>query len=692
MFSHSTMPRLITKARTVFPLALLGCFALQQTAQAQAPDENTALETVIVTASRTPDTALTLPVAWSALDDSTIERIAAQHSNQVFNRVAGAWVSRGNGQESLISLRSPVLTGAGSCGAFMTAQDGISLRSPGFCNVNQLFDANLLQAGKLEVLKGPATVVFGSNAQHGIINVLSRSVSDTPNQIKVEAGSRDYYRLSGSAAFDSVALSAQATRYGGYQDASGYDQQKATLRIDHDWQDWRLQGLLEGSNLNQETAGYIRGFEAYEDDDAREENPNPEAYRDAWAARGYLGFTRDWGANAEVTLRPYWRSNSMTFLQHYLPWKATESNRHRSLGLQAIARGQRDRLTWLVGVDVDHTEGALLEVQEAFFSPNQPDGVHYDYEVDADTLAGFTNVTWALSDRWRLDGGLRLEEARYDYNNLTDAGPACAPTASACRFYRPASRKDSFSDWTGNVALSRHSEHTTVFARLARGFRAPQTTELYRLQSGQTIADIDSESLNSIEIGMRGSHERFGYDIAAYWMDKEDVIFQDRDRYNVSGAETTHRGVEASLNWQFSNVWSLKANGSYARHRYDSDIQLLGSRGSIEGNEMDTAPKHFGSIQLLADFSQVGPALTTELEWLWVAKYWLDPNNQHEYDGHELLNLRGSWAMTPTLTLTLVATNLMDKGYAERADYGFGSYRYFVGEPRSFVLGVSLAL
>ena len=537
MFFQAKKRSLVANATKAFHIALLGCFALQQGAYAQTAEESTALETVIVTASRTPDTAFTLPVAWSALDDSTIERIAAQHSNQVFNRVAGAWVSRGNGQESLISLRSPVLTGAGSCGAFMTAQDGISLRSPGFCNVNQLFDANLLQAGKLEVLKGPATVVFGSNAQHGIINVLSRSVSDTPDQIKVEAGSRDYYRLAGSAAFGSLALSAQTTTYGGYQDASGYDQQKATLRIDHDWQGWRVEGLLEGSNLNQETAGYIRGFEAYEDDDAREENPNPEAYRDAWTARGYLGFTRDWGTNAEVTLRPYWRSNSMTFLQHYLPWKATESNRHHSLGLQAIARGQRDRLTWLAGVDIDHTEGALLEVQEAFFSPNQPDGVHYDYEVEADTLAGFTNVTWELSDRWRLDGGLRLEETRYDYDNLTDAGPACAPTASACRFYRPASRKDSFSDWTGNVALSRHSEQTTVFTRLARGFRAPQTTELYRLQSGQTVADIDSESLNSVEIGVRGSHERFGYDIAAYWMDKEDVIFQDRDRYNVSGAE-----------------------------------------------------------------------------------------------------------------------------------------------------------
>ena len=206
------------------------------------------LETVIVTASRLPSSALTLPVAWSAVDQQTLERIAPQHSNQVFNRVAGAWVSRGNGQESLVSLRSPVLTGAGSCGAFMTAQDGISMRSSGFCNVNQLFDANLLQAGKVEVLKGPATVVFGSNAQHGIINVLTRSVSETPNAVSVEAGSRDYYRLSASGAFDSVAVSAQTSRYGGYQDASGYEQQKATMRIDHEWQDWRVQGVLESGN------------------------------------------------------------------------------------------------------------------------------------------------------------------------------------------------------------------------------------------------------------------------------------------------------------------------------------------------------------------------------------------------------------------------------------------------------------
>ena len=180
---------LLRRQSTPIAVAML-TLSLHTVSLGQTADPQDALETVIVTASRLPAQAMTLPVAWSVVDQATLERIAPQHSNQVFNRVAGAWVSRGNGQESLVSVRSPVLTGAGSCGAFMTAQDGISIRSPGFCNVNQLFDANLLQAGSVEVLKGPATVVFGSNAQHGIINVLTRSVSETPNTVSVEAGVR----------------------------------------------------------------------------------------------------------------------------------------------------------------------------------------------------------------------------------------------------------------------------------------------------------------------------------------------------------------------------------------------------------------------------------------------------------------------------------------------------------------------
>ena len=67
MFFHAKKRHPIAKATKAFHVALLGCFALQQGANAQTTDESTTLETVIVTASRTPDTALILPIALSLI-------------------------------------------------------------------------------------------------------------------------------------------------------------------------------------------------------------------------------------------------------------------------------------------------------------------------------------------------------------------------------------------------------------------------------------------------------------------------------------------------------------------------------------------------------------------------------------------------------------------------------------------------
>ncbi len=656
---------------------------------------NDTLETVLVTATRGEEVASELPLPWSVLSSDDISFAAAQHSNQLFQQVAGAWVSRGNGQESLISLRSPVLTGTGSCGAFMTAADGISLRAPGFCNVNQLFDANLAQAGAVEVIRGPATAVYGSNAMHGVINVLSANAAQTGNQITIEGGSRDYYRtlIGLSSEETGLALNVQLSKYGGYQDASGYGQQKFTLRHGGDFGEWAVSSTIEGSNLNQETAGYIEGYEAYKDESLRTENPNPEAYRDAWSMRAHVKAQRDLGNDYSLVLTPYWRKNRMEFLQHFLPWQPVERNGHQSLGLQAAINKQTDSINWIAGIDLDITDGWLTEVQSEPFSPNQPQGVHYDYQIDARVIAPFVQGNWLLNQQWRLDAGVRVESTQYDYNNQTGDGDACAPTASACRFYRPADRSDDFSDWNGNLALSYQEDNARVYARIARGFRAPQTAELYRLQAGQQVAHIDSEKIDSFELGVRGSWlDDLQYSVNAYWMEKDNVIFQDRDRQNVSGAATTHRGVEIELNWQIDDTWYTALAGSFARHRYSSPTALIGTSGDIKDNDIDTAPKHFGSARLGAYLALLDMPLKTELEFVWLDEYFVDPENEFSYDGHELLNLRTDWTVSDDLSLSLVITNLLDEDYAERADFGFGQYRYFVGEPRSAVLGVRLAL
>ena len=383
---------------------------------------STAEENILVTASRVEEDAMTLPLAWSVVNSETLEFIDPVHINEIMQRVPGAWISRGNGQESIIALRSPVLTGAGGCGAFFAAADGISLRAPGFCNVNQLFDTNFEQAGRIEVIRGPATALYGSNAMHGVINVISAApTEDVDNSLALEAGPYDYYRgkyrYSNTVGQNGISISANGTSDGGYKDDSDYDQEKATVRHDYAGNQWSFRTVLDAANLNQNTAGFIQGYDSYKDKGKKKSNPNPNAYRDAWSVRLYSAASYALNNNNTLTITPYLRANDMEFLQHYLPWQPVEKNGHDSLGLRTSLETDAEALRWISGIDLEYTNAALKETQDTDFSPNQPAGVHYDYKVGATVGALYSQLRTQNDSPWELGGGVRLEYTNYDYTN-----------------------------------------------------------------------------------------------------------------------------------------------------------------------------------------------------------------------------------------------------------------------------------
>ena len=644
------------------------------------------LEQVIVTATQHENSRFEIPMSTAILLRRDLETVLPVHINEVFQRSSGTWISRGNGQESLTALRSPVLTGAGSCGAFFMAADGISLRAPGFCNVNQMFDANTEQADKIEVLKGPGTALYGSGAMHGLINVITpRPTPENLHIFGIEAGPHDYrrgrYRYSGTRGRHGLLMAVNAAEDRGYKDESGFDQHKGSFRHTYADKRFEVDSILAFTDLDQETAGFIQGHRAYENSALKKHNPNPEAYRKAESRRFQSSLSVPMDESREWVVTPYWRDNSMEFLQHFLPWQPVEKNGAESFGLNTKYYLSNGRMNAVVGVDVDYTDGWLEEVQAQAFSANQPAGVHYDYRVEAVTAGAWFELGWELSQRWNLSHGARHEYNEYDYRNRAGDGPACEPTAPACRFYRPLSREDSFSNWSFHLGLlfDFHPRHG-AFARASRGFRAPQASELYRLQSGQERADLDSEQLDSFELGLRGGTKRWQYELAAYYSHKSEVIFQDADRRNVSGADTLHYGLDFSLRWQFAENFDLAVDATLQRHEYDDDINLFGSNRDIGGHRIDTAPDSFGSLRLGWDF---GPGQRAELEWVNMDSYYLEPDNQHQYDGHELLNLRLFGAVSDHFSIGFRIVNITDEDYAERADYGFGEYRYFVGEERS---------
>ncbi len=647
----------------------------------------------VLVLSRRPDALTTLPASATVVQPARQEPLSA-HPNELLDSVAGSWVSRGSGQEHLTAIRSPVLTGAGACGAFLLLDDGVPVRPAGFCNVNNLFELDLAAAAAVEVVRGPGSALQGSNALHGLINAVAAEPSPS-RSLRLTLAENDYADLDLGVGSEQWLAQASLRHAGSFRRNESIGEQK--LRIRHDGQlgDWQFDSWLAATNLNQETAGFVFGEDAYLDAQLRRSNQNPEAFRDAWSARAATRVSWSSG-NVDYQLTPFVRRSGMAFLQHFLPGQPLERNGQQSVGLQWTMAGQGERLSWQWGIDLDYADGWLSQRQarptegSPFLVATRPAGSHYDYDVKALMSALGGQLSVDLTERWILDLGLRAEQLRYRYDNqladgnLRDDGTECG--FGGCLYNRPADRNDRFTEWAPKLALSRRTANGALFLRLTRGFRMPQATELYRLQRGQNVADLSPEKLDAFELGWRVAGTRLSFDLTAFAQAKDNFIFRDANGFNVSDGKTTHRGVEASVNATLAEQWTIEGNLSLARHRYDFDRQIGRSERIVDGNEVDTAPETLGRLALSW---QPAAAFRFQLEWLHQGDYYLDAGNTAEYPGHDLLNLDWRWQVSERWQLDLGLNNLTDERYAERADFAFGNFRYFPGDNRNLRVGVS---
>jgi outer membrane cobalamin receptor len=284
-------------------------------------------ETVVVTAERRPKPDSAVPANSAALSGEALDFIGAQVPGEALNRTPGVAIHRNNGLENLPAIRSPVLNGGQSAGSFLVLEDGVPIRAPGFANVNQLWETSLDFAARAEVVRGPGSALYGSNAVHGLVNVLTPNLCGQCRDgfwgAQGEASGGSFGRADASvmasfgvdrpdqngaevseASGPRLLIGAQARHEDGWRDASGLDQQSALARFETESFGWRIESTLALANLNQESAGFVVGTNAYKDEDLSRANPSPEAYRDTQLARGRVTLERALGGDWMLRLTP----------------------------------------------------------------------------------------------------------------------------------------------------------------------------------------------------------------------------------------------------------------------------------------------------------------------------------------------------------------------------------------------------
>ena len=650
------------------------------------------LAEVVVTAQRRDEPWLEARASITRIDTSA--RTELGHYAEVLNAVPGVLVQRGSGQESLIALRSPVLTGAGACGAFLLLEDGLPLRPTGFCNVNQMFESNTAQAAAIEVLRGTATPLYGANAVHGVIQVLTPQVAELdPYRIGLRVGADRFRSIDVSVAGDAYAAYGNWRKDGGFRDDSPVEEWKLNLLHDRDLNGGQLRLRLASTRLDQRTAGFIRGLDAYRDDAVRRSNPNPEAFRKADSLRLSAIWRGEPCEGCRNEYRAVLRDSSMSFLQHFLLGKPLETNAQRS-ALIGAAQTRDLAISGLAfgwGLDAEWAETELLEIQagptlegSAIARAIRPAGRHYDYATRVTGVALHVGLERERERYgWRL--GLRADRSQYDYDNrmrdgnTAEDGTPCA--FGGCLFSRPADRRDAFENLTPRFDLNfKLDDRQRLYFAASNGFRPPEISELYRLQRMQQVADLSAEHMQALEIGWRYSSSHWRGHLALYEQQKRDLILRDANGFNFTAGRTSHRGLEWEWRWRPHEFWELSWSGTLARHRYEFSAALEGGETWVAGNDVDTAPRRLqhASIKWL-------PSSRSEitLQWQDVGAYFADAANLHRYPGHSVADARFAHWLNDSWRLSLDLQNLTDRRYADRADYAQGSWRYFPGRARS---------
>jgi iron complex outermembrane recepter protein len=654
-------------------------------ALAAAPDAE-----VIVTAERRAQSAISAPASIARLEGPTLERIDAQHPAEALNRLPGVNIQRGSGVESLPAIRSPVLTGGQGAGSFLVLEDGVPVRAPGFSNINQLFETSLDFADAVEVTRGPGSALYGSNAVHGLVNVITPINSMRPGlatySARAAAGSFGRAAGQGLAFVDqgeggiAYAAGLSLRHEGGWRDAAGVDQQHAYFAYAGGIGRFMVDASLVAQQTNQETAGFVEGPDAYKDRALARANANPEAFRDTRLIRTRINLETIPFENATLKITPFARWVDTDLLLHFFPSRALEETGQHGGGVQtALYIDPSETLSFIVGADLDVTRGRLREFQSRPTTGAFTQGLHYDYRVDMAQIAGFAQAAWKPAPDWTVTAGVRGETVRYAYDNR-------APNNDVGRFRRPADRSDDFTTITPKLSLAWAGQDRAAFVNVAAGARAPQITDLYSLQTLQQPGAQKAETINSGEVGFRQAWTSGRIEVVGYAMEKRNAAFRNASGFTVANAKTRHRGVEASGRWTPIAPLTFTGWASFSRHTYAFSDSVAAAGESIrKGAEIDTAPRWQGN---LAALYQATNKLELEAEWVAMGRSFTNAANTRTYPGHDVIHLRAGYQLTPTVQVALAVRNLADAAYAERADFAFNTDRYFPGEPRAATLSV----
>lgn len=676
-------------------------------------------EVLIISGNREIQRRSEIPAAIATIDAVKIEETRAISLDQLLNQVSGVVMSTSraaSNEQHFMSVRSPISTKA----LFLYLEDGLQIRPTSVFNHNALLEMNDISFAKVEVLKGPASSIYGSEAIGGSFNFITKNPLDTLggrlgyqkndlglNRYELEISNKT------SKEFGFYLGTTYSERTNGPVAHSDYEKFALTLKTVYDINSslkWtsvfdiiKYRSDMTGA-LSEED--YLNGN--YESDQTFTE-------RDALAFRIRTTFDKYWSAHLKTSLNFIFRDNRMDQNPSYRIRQFRDNGALTGLGSGEINSNRYNSYVALLQHKYDFansTQSSIIVGATMDYSPQRyisettsvnvdiASGTNIDFEInegnyilnyktDIYNYAGFFQYEISPVENLKLTAALRYDGFTYNYENLIQSD---LPDIST---------KDYYYNWAPKIGANFNiSNQTGLYANYSKGFTPPQTSTLY--QSRNELRGIEPSTYNNFEIGGYSTFiNNIKIDWALYVLDGKNTLITLRDDsdnfYSTNAGKTRSYGVEYGIRWNPIQGLYVNHNGSYAKHRY---INFFENGINYSATDRETAPKLIGNSNITYKNTlkkQLNYTLSMEYEM--VGKYNTSFENQIKnedettatltYDGHHIFNLRASIAYK-NLELWTHLLNLADDLYAVRASYNRfrGENNYTIGNPRAFHFGI----
>ena len=492
-----------------------------------------------------------------------------------------------------------------------------------------------LMAERVEVLRGPASMLYGSNAMGGVINIVTRRPTggnSVHTNINVGAGS--YGTLQAEVANQirsgkfSSTIAAQYGRTDNHRPRMGFEQYGGYLKLGYDFNNhWNAYVDANITHFNASQPG---------------STASPLYDADQWITRGMV---------SAAVENHYGRSNGAlslytNFGRHKIddgtadPAKPTQRYFRSKDALMGISLYESfqlfegNRLT--AGIDYQHIYGYAYytskETGETLDTPNKQSGKSYRNEI-----AGYVEFRQDLTSWLTVDAGLRV-----DHHSIT--GTEWIPQ--------------------GGIVI-RPMESGELKAMVSKGFRNPTMREMYLYPPSNT--DLKPERLMNYELAWSHRLGQFNYGLNLFYLKGDNMIQTmpvDGKPRNVNTGEIENYGLEAEAAYRINPHWRLTTNHS-----------LLHMKNHVLG-----APQYKGFLG--ADFSQQRWNVVAGLQYINGLYTAIGDNEKKE--NFLLLNATVSYMLVNNLALWVRGENLLAQRYEINAGYPMPRATFMAGANISF--------